>query len=349
MSLPYKSAIKKILKQVHPDTLISSFSIIFLEKILYNLLTHSDNLEELLDNLPGELRKHAKSEIAKGLLNKSRIVSLEYCKKNLENIIGNDQDELIKIISVLEYLLAEILELSGNCARDSELTKIDIFHIIMCIRNDEELYNLFPKLMFSLLNETKFDINIAKIHANYDSKYLKCNLIFHCCSHKKISKSATRFIEYCVCSFLNWTNAYYGISEETGLWQEEILFKEFINTFFGKEMIDKWTFQNKIYTKNLTEYLQKKLKKVLKLLKNINAVDLKYITEASLHFINFILNNAESICGNTIESHHVLLVLENNNLLKLLFSVEQLIKINNFKYKQIKKPMEKNNKFIITI
>jgi C-terminus of histone H2A/Core histone H2A/H2B/H3/H4 len=44
--------------------------------------------------------------------------------------------------AVMEYLAAEILELSGNAARDNKKSRIVPRHIQLAVRNDEELNKL---------------------------------------------------------------------------------------------------------------------------------------------------------------------------------------------------------------
>ena len=44
--------------------------------------------------------------------------------------------------AMLEYLVAEVLELAGNPARDSKKQRIIPRHIAMAVRNDEELSKL---------------------------------------------------------------------------------------------------------------------------------------------------------------------------------------------------------------
>ncbi|XP_078364118.1 histone H2A-like [Oculina patagonica] len=53
----------------------------------------------------------------------------------------------VYLAAVLEYLVAEILELSGNVARNSKRKRIIPRFIQLAVRSDEELNQLLPKVI----------------------------------------------------------------------------------------------------------------------------------------------------------------------------------------------------------
>ena len=53
----------------------------------------------------------------------------------------------VYLAAVLEYLVAEILELSGNAARENKKRRITPRALVLAIRNDQELSQLTPKVI----------------------------------------------------------------------------------------------------------------------------------------------------------------------------------------------------------
>lgn len=67
---------------------------------------------------------------------------------------GNYADRIgsaapVYMAAVLEYLVAEIIELSGNCSYDQKKTRINPRHITLAIRNDSELAELLNDVIIS--------------------------------------------------------------------------------------------------------------------------------------------------------------------------------------------------------
>lgn len=67
---------------------------------------------------------------------------------------GNFADRIgtgsaVYLSAVLEYLCAEILELAGNASRDNKKLRIAPRHILLAVRNDEELNKLMAGVTIS--------------------------------------------------------------------------------------------------------------------------------------------------------------------------------------------------------
>jgi len=178
----YSTYIYKVLKQVHPDTGISTKAMQimtdFVRDMLRRIANEAKNLIEMHKSktitareiqtavrlcLPGELAKHAVSEGTKAV---TKFVSSDRSdisgrvsrslKAGLQFPIGRIHKYLkdfrfaerigrgapVYLAAVVEYLVAEVLELAGNASRDNKKMRIAPRHIQLALRNDEELNSL---------------------------------------------------------------------------------------------------------------------------------------------------------------------------------------------------------------
>ena len=161
--------IKRILKQVHPDTSITGAALDQVNSMVNHAgadiakeairLTRAGKKKTITVReiqtanravLPGQLAIHAVMEGTKATTRfvakeKSRLVLIPARAKRLLDNRGLNisAGAPVYLAAVLEYLAAEVLEIAGNCARDHRRVRINPRCLQLAVQNDEELYHLF--------------------------------------------------------------------------------------------------------------------------------------------------------------------------------------------------------------
>lgn len=166
----YAGCIRKVLSQVHPDTGITEAAVAGVharlsgtfEKLLRALLadapadapvTGAEVQAAVNLVIDGELAKHAVSEGTKAVAklgrsgsfdSRSQRAGLVFVIEPVAALLQGrapgrafDESALAFLAAVLEYLSAELLELSGNATRDASSDEIIPHHLELAIRGDE--------------------------------------------------------------------------------------------------------------------------------------------------------------------------------------------------------------------
>jgi len=143
--------ISRVLHQLHPDFSLEKdletwFNMALVPLYDEKLVDIDDvtSIEHLLELLPGELRKHAASEASKTLTgflaSRPARLTVQY---HTERVIPPADDRLmqrqIQVDAIVEYLIAEVLELAGNSARNHHKKTVSFYHVYVAVFNDSEL------------------------------------------------------------------------------------------------------------------------------------------------------------------------------------------------------------------
>ncbi|KAK0136151.1 Histone H2A type 1-A [Merluccius polli] len=105
--------------------------------------------------MSGRGRK-AGTKQAKATVTKSTRAGLTFPVGRIHRLLrkGNYSERVgagaaVYLAAILEYLCAEILELAGNASRDNKRARIAPRHILLAVRNDEELNVLLAAVTIS--------------------------------------------------------------------------------------------------------------------------------------------------------------------------------------------------------
>jgi histone H2A len=99
--------------------------------------THPDGASKGKGGRGGAKKKHESRSAKAGLQFPVGRIARHMKNARVASRIGAGAP--VYLAAVLEYLVAEILELAGNAAKDNKRTRINPRHITLAVRNDEEL------------------------------------------------------------------------------------------------------------------------------------------------------------------------------------------------------------------
>ena len=204
--------IRKVGKQIHPDSQMSSDFLNQINRIIVRLgeqiaekafqLTEKEDRKTIGPReiqsatrliIPGELTKHAVSEGTKAVTkygsadrgnkrkrkSNSQKAGLQFsvsrCKQFLKKYnkkIGSTAP--VYLAAVLEYITAELLELSGNVARDNRRSTMKIRDLYIAIQADYDLNDMMHRLNMGITGGGNVvHVNDAVIQAYEKSKKKK--------------------------------------------------------------------------------------------------------------------------------------------------------------------------------
>ena len=105
-------------------------------------------------------RKEKKEKLKKGKkltpVYRSVMAGLLFPVTRIENLMielssssRKSDTAAVYLTATCEYLCSEVEELAGNAARDNKRARITPRHVMLAVRNDSELYNLYRKVVFA--------------------------------------------------------------------------------------------------------------------------------------------------------------------------------------------------------
>ena len=178
----FNIGIKNVLKQVHPDFQLREISTKIINSMIFNLaerlikmsisIAKYRNIKDITPDefktaatiiIPGAMLKHALSDANNRIssytknknpkLSRERRALLLFSLSTTEHLLRDNNVKKIDVYTsicltaMLEYIAAEILELSGNIVLKKKCIQIKPEHVMLAIRNDDELNDLFDGLI----------------------------------------------------------------------------------------------------------------------------------------------------------------------------------------------------------
>ena len=122
----------KLLMQIHPNHKLYNKTIDYLIELISKYISvfdlgenfeNKNKVSDEIEKLPGELKYNAKQELKANLERKNLVLPNRY--------------------NTIEYLLVELLDVSGDITRANKRTMISEKDVINAIQNDPELQELF--------------------------------------------------------------------------------------------------------------------------------------------------------------------------------------------------------------
>lgn len=128
--------------------IINHILIVALTKIISN-----PPIKESIHQLfPGELARHAKLFGENVLKGKNKLV---FSTSIVKNFFNGSEEDLIYLTATMEYLSAELIELSDSVAKYYEKVNVAPKYLAEAIKNDSEL----NELIFSNLGLSQFELS----------------------------------------------------------------------------------------------------------------------------------------------------------------------------------------------
>ena len=116
-----------------------------------------DSLSLDLDRMSRSINEKDEKSIEKmSPVSRSSMAGINFPITRVQNIMielstssRKTETAAVYLAAVCEYLIAEVLELAGNAAQESKRVRITPRHVMLAVRNDDELNKFFKDAVFA--------------------------------------------------------------------------------------------------------------------------------------------------------------------------------------------------------